>query len=167
MCAEYRYLLIISCSQRKLTDPGLLPAIERYDGVNYRVLKKAMREGYWPRTLDVLILSAKHGLLRLDSPIEDYDVRMTRDQALALQSEASSALDACLAQADYREVFINLGKTYLMVLAQSKKIPCLKERIHYADGGIGEKMSQMKEWLLKVCEREGSSNGLSAIPQEV
>ena len=29
--AESRYLLIISCSQRKRPDPKLLPALERYD----------------------------------------------------------------------------------------------------------------------------------------
>lgn len=54
-----RLLLIVSCSQRKRSDLGLLPAIERYDGVYFRLLRKAQREGYWPENLDVLILSAQ------------------------------------------------------------------------------------------------------------
>jgi hypothetical protein len=36
-----RYLLILACSQRKRPDPGLLPAIERYDGVNFRIFEKS------------------------------------------------------------------------------------------------------------------------------
>lgn len=87
MNSEPRYLLIVGCSQRKRSDPGLLPAIERYDGVNFRVLRKAKREGYWPANLDVLILSTKYGLIKPETPIEDYDLRMTRGQALKLQSE--------------------------------------------------------------------------------
>jgi len=31
-------LLILSCSQRKRPDSGLLPAIERYDGPVFRVV---------------------------------------------------------------------------------------------------------------------------------
>jgi hypothetical protein len=60
---ERRYLLILGCSQRKRPDSGLLPAIERYDGVNFRILQKAKREEYLPENLDILILSAKYGLI--------------------------------------------------------------------------------------------------------
>src|SRR5262245_4306372 len=49
--SEFTYLLIMACSQRKRSEPNLLPAIERYDGVHFRVLRKAQREGYWPANL--------------------------------------------------------------------------------------------------------------------
>ena len=39
------YLLIISCSQRKVETSEPLPALERYDGPTYRTLRKAMHEG--------------------------------------------------------------------------------------------------------------------------
>ncbi len=58
MCSNPRSLLVLSCSQRKRPDSSLLPAIERYDGGNHRLLRKAKREGHWPESLDVLILSA-------------------------------------------------------------------------------------------------------------
>ena len=79
--SETRYLLIVACSQRKRSDPYLLPAIERYDGGNFRVLRKAMREGYWPQNMDVLILSAKYGLINASTFIADYDQRMNRERA--------------------------------------------------------------------------------------
>ena len=50
------YLLIISCSERKVETPETLAAIERYDGPVYRTLRKARREGRIPKKLDVLII---------------------------------------------------------------------------------------------------------------
>jgi hypothetical protein len=41
-------LLIVTCSQRKRSDRELLPALKRYDGIFFRILRKAQREGYWP-----------------------------------------------------------------------------------------------------------------------
>lgn len=148
-CAP-QYLLIVGCSQRKRATSVRLPAIERYDGVNYRVLRKAKREGYWSEDLQVLIISAKYGLLKPDFLIENYDQRMTREQALELQPKVSASLDACLSQKQYREVFVNLGKAYLIALAQSEQLGCLNGTVYYSTGGIGKKMSQMKSWLHRV-----------------
>ena len=53
-------LLLLSCSQRKRPDPGLLPAIERYDGPQYQVLRTFIREYPAESQLsDTYILSAK------------------------------------------------------------------------------------------------------------
>ena len=68
-----RSLLIISCSSRKINTLGSMPAFERYDGQSYRIICKAIREGCFPTNLDILIISAKFGLLRWDEEIEDYD----------------------------------------------------------------------------------------------
>ncbi len=60
-------LLIVTCSQRKNPTLGLLPAIDRYDGPAFLVLRKYLREGVGdaPR---VLILSAKYGRACLAPP---------------------------------------------------------------------------------------------------
>jgi hypothetical protein len=71
MNAGHIYLLIVTCSQRKRSDLELLPALERYDGIFFRILRKALREGHWSGTLEVLIISAKYGLLELDTVIEN------------------------------------------------------------------------------------------------
>lgn len=152
MDTERRYLLILSCSKRKRPDPGLLPAIERYDGVNFRVLRKARREGYWPDHLDVLILSAKYGLLEWDKPIENYDSRMTQKRALELQSTVGTQLSGYLSQTDYQEVFINLGRAYLIALASAQQELNIQEKVRYATGGIGKKMAQMKSWLHRISQ---------------
>ena len=109
------FLLVMSCSATKRGIPGLLPAIERYDGGSYWVLAKARREGYLPASpglgigvrsdesdgnsrLDILILSAKYGWLLPTDLIENYDQVVTRARALELQPTVGPALDQLLEQ---------------------------------------------------------------------
>lgn len=143
MGEDSRYLLLMGCSERKFQNPGLVPAIDLYDGVNYRVVRKARQEGYWPDA-QVVILSAKHGLIGSQALIEHYDQRMTPQRALALQQQVGAELDALLAQRQFDGVFVNLGKNYLLALTASQELPQLRERACYAHGGIGERMAQMK-----------------------
>ena len=67
-----KYLLILSCSNKKDGADGTMRAFDRYTGGNFDVLKKAKREGYFPPNLDILILSAKYGLITPDTLIEYY-----------------------------------------------------------------------------------------------
>lgn len=145
-----RYLLIIGCSQRKRPDPGLLPAIERYDGVNFRVLRKARRERYWPENLDVLILSAKYGLLEPETEIEDYDLKMTRQRAIELQPLIAPELVGRVEAASYAEIFVNLGKNYLSALAGWEESLEQDTTVVYASGGIGQRAAQMHQWLIEL-----------------
>jgi hypothetical protein len=149
MCTAARYLLIVACSQRKCVTPGVLPALERYDGVYFRVLRKARREGYWPAKLDVLIVSAKYGLLEANTPITHYDVRMTREQATRLRPLVVPPLAEWIASRTYTEIFLNMGKTYHMALDGWDVSLTRDITVLYAKGGIGQKASQMRTWLLE------------------
>ena len=143
------YLLLISCSQRKIETPGVLPAIDRYDGPTYRCLRKLRREGYTHPNLDTLIISAKYGVLACQQPIENYDQRMTTERADKLRLMVQARLKGFIfAKSDgYDQVFINLGKTYMRTL----------DGFHWgtistmeASGGIGLKTQQMKAWLERL-----------------
>ena len=149
-------LLIISCSQRKVRAPGLIPAIDLYDGPTYRTLRKFWPDGHSPLNLDVVIISAKYGLLRCQQLIENYDQRMTMERAEELRPKVQARLRALIQDkregfpfslGAYDQVFINLGKTYMQTL----------EGFHWgllstleASGGIGQKTSQMKAWLDRI-----------------
>ncbi len=83
-------LLILACTATKRPDLGPLPALQRYDGPSFRTVRR------WrtlnpcdAERLDILILSARLGLITADAPIEDYDQRMTQRQAVALQPAVS------------------------------------------------------------------------------
>ncbi len=141
-----RLLLLLACSGRKRHDTGTLPALERYEGVNYHVLRKAQRERHIPPRLDVLILSAEYGILDAQDQIPSYDRLMTPARARELQPDVARALAVRLAKTRYDELFIIVGKTYRIALETAVS---LHEHPHvtYAHGGIGEQMAELKHWL--------------------
>lgn len=146
MSSEPRYLLIVACSQRKRSDPGLLPAIELYDGVNFRVLRKAKRESYWPESLDVLILSAKYGLIDAATPIVYYEQKMTSKRAVALNARVLEELRSVVGRRDYTEVYIDLGRDYLPAIRGCAEV-FNGLRVAYAEGRIGKRLKELKDWL--------------------
>jgi cytoplasmic iron level regulating protein YaaA (DUF328/UPF0246 family) len=151
MGSQSRHLLIVACSQRKRQDPGGLPAIERYDGVSFRVLRKAQREGYWPENLDVLILSAKYGLIDAFTPIANYEQRMTCERANQLKTQVRRVLEEYVERSTYREVYVDLGQDYTPALQDLEQLLTISS-VTYAKGRIGERLSHLKKWIVsKAC----------------
>lgn len=144
--ASDRRLLILSCSQRKRSDLGLLPAIERYDGGHFRLLRKARREGRWPENLDMLILSAKHGLIDPSTPIASYEQRMTHSRAKELKTQIVQALQTYAGQNAYCEVYVDLGQIYQSAIEGLVQW-FNGSRVIYAEGRVGERLARLKEWL--------------------
>lgn len=78
-------LLVMACLAAKKKAAGLLPAIVRYDGPAFHVLRKYLAHATDAPT--VLILSAKYGMLGADHPIPDYDCRITAEAAEAIRPD--------------------------------------------------------------------------------
>lgn len=143
-----RRLLILSCSARKHPVTGKVVAWELYDGVAFRVVKRLQREGRFPNDVDILILSARYGLIRPNREIAFYDQRMTRDIALHQVTRNRALLHRLLRSGHYKEVFINAGQTYLAALQKVESWLPEGVKLTIAEGSIGRKMQQMKVWLL-------------------
>lgn len=137
-------LLILSCSQRKSPDEGLLPAVERYDGPAYRVLRKYLREA--PQSVDSYVLSARYGFTRSTEPLPAYDDRITPERALALRPSVSRGISEVLANNLYARVFLFLGPAYVQVLEDSL-FTADNFAVKWAQGSIGERVSQLYDWL--------------------
>jgi len=150
MSTAKRKLLLIACSNRKVRAKGLLPAIERYDGVMYRVIRKAMREGYFPPNVDIKILSAQYGLIDAETRIAYYDRKIDRKRAIELRPQVLRDLKKAFQGSEYSEVFINLGKTYLLAINGLREMAGHNVQIESACGGIGSKSKRMKQWLLST-----------------
>jgi len=142
-----RQLLVLGCSQAKRETPGLLPAIDRYDGSPYRVLRNYLREREWPANLSVAILSAKYGLVGGFTGIEDYDERMTSLRALEWAPKCSLTLKDWAI--NHNSVHFSLGKDYLPAI-----VPAIEESLQgkaeIFDGSIGMKLSQIKGLLQRT-----------------
>lgn len=85
-------LLVVGCSATKVDYSGQLPAIIRYDGPMFRVMRAYMRDYRWPSGLSVAVLSAEYGLVGAMTPIPHYDRRMDAKRAEELAGSVTSTL---------------------------------------------------------------------------
>ena len=140
------YLLIVACSAKKKQVPGCLPAIELYDGVNFRVLRKFLDEHGWPAGLCIKVLSAKYGLIDVTDLIETYDQRFKANDATR---NRSGVLRKLRSVGQPKSIFVNLGKDYLPAIEGIERL-FPGRKIIYAEGGIGMKMQAMRKWLWQL-----------------
>ena len=133
-------LLIIPCS--KIKRPVInTSALKLYDGPFFRMIRK-----YNPDDFDILILSAKYGMIQSNSVISCYDQKMTEEQAKKLSCLINGNLTQFLVDKEYENVYINLGKIYFKALEPSMNL--FKDvNVHFASGGIGMRLQQLKKWI--------------------
>lgn len=139
-----RQLLVLGCSQAKRTAPGVLPAIDRYDGSSYRVLRSFLRQCQWPNNLSVAVLSAKYGLVGAFANIELYDQRMTPEKAQEMAPECLEILSRW--SVGHTGIHFSLGKDYLPAVTPAIE-KALRQKAHIMEGSIGVKLSQIKTLL--------------------
>ncbi len=140
-------LLILSCSQRKNTSQEQLPAIERYNGPLFFVLRRFLREcplkAEW---LDVYILSAYYGLIPADFQTEFYDQKMNFSRVVELQPQIKTTFSDILRK-NHASICFVLGRTYQKAFEDLKhKIP-MPTRSVFTHGVIGKRQTQLKKWL--------------------
>lgn len=104
-------LLVLSCSRKKRASPDLLPAVERYDGPAFRVLRRFLAQ-HRPDVPDLLILSARYGAIGPEERIPLYDQRLTPGHIPALQPSVVKTLERQLRLKPYDEAFMYGGPHY-------------------------------------------------------
>ena len=107
-----RKLLIVSCSDTKCPDDGDMKAMDRYLGPIFQTLKA---QGV-PPNVDVAIMSAKHGLIKADTPLKDYDLKMSKDLADKFKGDPDQMNRIRNTMAGYDDVIVQGGKDYKDVL---------------------------------------------------
>lgn len=139
-------LLIQSCSATKQDIEKPVQALDLYDGYFFRIIKKAVRAGRFQPGLDIIIISAKHGVIGPDDKIRYYDQRIDTERAEELNEDVVDAIVDKVAEEGYEKVWINLGKDYLPAvngLETAVDVP-----IGYIEGcGIGMKGKRLKHLI--------------------
>ncbi len=152
-----RPLLLIACSRRKAAGVRRGPAWDVYDGALYRVLKKLFREH--PSTAsvaEILIVSAKYGVVWADEPITTYDVRLTPALARRRGDFWAERLRQAVARQRFSAIHVNLGRDYLKVLPDLVSM-FRGAPLEWTSGGIGSRCAQTRRWLLEQMKRKGLS----------
>jgi hypothetical protein len=142
-----KYLLILPCSKQK-KQLNNVSALDLYDGPFYKITKK-----YFLSNVDILIISAKYGLIRSSEIISYYDQKMTIERARELSNNIRIKLNELFKRNHYDKIFINLGRTYMLVLEDSKWV-LEGENVYCASGKIGERLHQLKNWLKEISSED-------------
>ena len=148
--------LVLSCSASKSTIAEPLPALERYRGPAFTVVRRYLRTNpaALATDLQIGILSAEYGLIGLNTHIPYYDRHMTRDRAKLLQPQVTAKLHDWLAPLPSVRIFMMLGKEYqLAVEPLDAWLPREVNELVVADGGSGRKQQQLARWLGGVAEQ--------------
>jgi len=139
-------LLILSCSKRKRLNNELLPAVERYDGPSFRLLRRFLRHAEHKPAM--MILSAKYGLINCEYPIPYYNLGMTRARAQHLRAQVGETLQTVFRGTTDRpavaELFLCMGKSYLETFEEN--VPS-HVSVKYAQGTPGNKLAALHDWL--------------------
>lgn len=138
-----RKLLIVGCSGAKKSSSGLLPALDRYDGPAYRVMRTFLRVHHWPDDVSVGILSAEHGLFGIFKNIENYNKRMDRTTAESQAPTCTSTLAKWMP--NHKSVHISVGKDYMPAIQPG--LDKLNLSPVFFEGGIGRKLKQVKTFF--------------------
>lgn len=126
----------------------MLPALERYDGPAFQVLRKFIIEcPTEARKLDIRILSAKFGLIPADRPIPFYDKPMTARRAIALRPAVSAEVERLLEQRIYQKLLINVGQNYHPALAGFESLAPDDLEVTQASGSSGRRQTILRDWL--------------------
>ena len=145
-----RRFLILACTATKRPDVRLLPAIDRYRGPSFRVLRRWLSDYPEAATrLDVSILSAEFGLIPAIQPIPDYDRRMTAARAVELRAQVRATLEQLLALRSYTSIYLSVGQIYHQALGDLSTITGLRTLSTAPEGaGIGTQLGALKRWLM-------------------
>jgi hypothetical protein len=142
-------LLVISCSKRKRLDSRLMPAIDRYDGPTFRVLRCFLRE-HPEHAPEVLIISAEYGLLSADSRIPFYNRAINATRAKELRPLVAVDFRRIFSTSGWSRIGICLGKQYLTAFSDAAAMIGKGTNMHYLGGGLGKRLSLLFWWLREV-----------------
>jgi hypothetical protein len=139
-------LVILGCGQRKRRTSRLLPAIDRYDGPAFRVLRKHTREAPQNQA-DACILSGRFGLIPGTLPIPFYDHPLVHIDYPTLRAQVEEQLKRTLDETQPERVFVSVGSHYWPLLEDLLTRDVAPAGLVVATGGIGGRASQLAYWL--------------------
>jgi hypothetical protein len=140
-------LLILACSENKKNISGLLPAIERYDGPMWKMLRSFIKKRADSEiNLDIYVLSAEFGLIPASQSIPWYDRVMTEERAKELRGSTISQF-CLLLDGGYSQICLALSKLYLQVLQGWEDMVPAEAAVTVIDGPMAAKPAQLRSWL--------------------
>jgi len=145
-----RALLILGPSFRRKTGKDPLTALERFDGLFFRIARKYLED---TKDIDVSVMIDNLTLIDGTTPLEFNEAQGAKwGGKIILQKNVERSreknkvyLSHKLKNKKYSEVFISMGKEFARALPDLKGYNI--NVVFPASGGIGPKALALKEWL--------------------
>jgi hypothetical protein len=147
-----RKLLILGPAFRRRKEECLMPAVERYDGLFYRVARKYLGD---VKNVDVVVMKNDLTLIDGSAPLPytepegvKWGVKTIPKKMVEKATKINERyLKNKLKSKKYSEVFISMGKVYARALPEI--VTENTNVIFPTFGGPGPKAQALKEWLKK------------------
>lgn len=144
-------LVIVSASQRRVTDPNPVTAINRFDGVYFRILRKHLREGKL-KDVDILVVSDTHGVIEANDIVPFHPpsdkIKEVEEHARISNLER---IEEILKKTPYSEIYVVCGKDFQAFIKGFEEFA--NTAITYCQGrGLGPKARSLKDWILTHSE---------------
>jgi len=142
---------VLGPSYRRRKGSGSVPAIERYDGLFYRVARKYLKD---VRDVDVLVMKDDLTLVDAKTPLpytppegEKWGRQPISEESVErARKRNATILSKKLKDGGYSEVFIAMGKKYAEALPDYLSQYNVKV-VFPTSGGPGPKALALKNWM--------------------
>lgn len=123
-----------------------MPAVERYDGPLFRVLRRYLDDpsGQVP---SIWVLSAKHGVISGDARIRDYDHQLKDPSSAPFLRLVGSGLSEAYQKEPWDEALVFGGRAYREALSVSAAALRPSPPLRLVGGSIGGQASRLRRWL--------------------
>jgi hypothetical protein len=150
--AGKRRLLILGPSFRRRRDESPLPALERFDGLFFRVARKHLSNA---KDVDVLVMTDDLTLVDATTPLAYREPVGTKWGGQRPPKEAlerakavnERILEEKLKSGQYSEVFLAMGKEYAKALPDLARFGV--KTVFPTSRGPGPKAQVLRQWILK------------------
>jgi len=150
--AGKRRLLVLGPSFRRRRGEGLLPALEHFDGLFFRVARKHLGG---VRGVDVVVMVDDLTLVDGDTPLayrepvgSEWGKQRFSEEALEKARIVNEKFfEKKLRNGRYSEVYLAMGRQYAEALPDLAKFGV--KVVFPTSGGPGPKAQALKQWILK------------------
>jgi len=148
-----RRLLVLGPSFRRRCDDGLLPALERFDGLFFRVARKYLGS---VKDVDVVVMVDDLTLVDGDTPLayrepvgsEWGKQRFSKGVLEKARAFNEKFFEKKFRNGRYSVVYLAMGKQYAKALPDLAKFGV--KVVFPTSGGPGPKAQALKQWILGV-----------------
>ena len=100
--------------------------------------------------MDILIISAKYGLINSNTKIENYDQKMDFSRARELRESIINKMKKIFSESKYESILINLGSTYMEAVFGFERIISDEAKVKILKGTIGIRKRELRNWILSI-----------------